>query len=198
MKAIILAAGMGKRLGELTKGNTKCMIEVGNETLISRLLHQLDKQHISRIVLVVGYKAQELKDYLATLSIATPIEFVENTVYDQTNNIYSLYLAKDYLTKEDTLLFESDLIMEDAVIEKLLQHPYPDLALVDKYESWMDGTVVTIDEENRIQRFIPNSQFKYEEIPSYYKTVNVYKFSQQFSANMYVPFGLSWQKSSTV
>ena len=68
MQAVILAAGMGKRLGDLTKGNTKCMIQVGNETLISRLLHQLDKQSISRIVLVVGYKAQELKDYLATLS----------------------------------------------------------------------------------------------------------------------------------
>ena len=188
MQAIILAAGMGKRLGELTKGNTKCMVEVGGETLITRLLRQLDKQHLSKIVLVVGYKAQELKNYLATIQIQTPIEFVENIVYDQTNNIYSLYLAKDYLVAEDTLLFESDLIMEDAVITKLLQHPYPDLALVDKYESWMDGTVVTIDEENRIQRFIPGSQFKYEEIPSYYKTVNVYKFSQQFSATMYVPF----------
>ena len=188
MQAVILAAGMGKRLGELTKGNTKCMIEVGGETLISRLLHQLDKHALSKIILVVGYKAQELKDYLATLQVQTPIEFVENTVYDKTNNIYSLYLAKDYLTTEDTLLFESDLIMEDAVISKLIEHPYPDLALVDKYESWMDGTVVTLDEENRIQRFIPNSQFKYEEIPSYYKTVNVYKFSQPFSANMYVPF----------
>ena len=188
MQAVILAAGMGKRLGELTKGNTKCMIEVGGETLISRLLHQLDKHFLSKIILVVGYQAQGLKDYLATVNIQTPIEFVENKVYDQTNNIYSLYLAKDYLTVEDTLLFESDLIMEDAVITKLINHPYPDLALVDKYESWMDGTVVTLDDENRIQRFIPNSQFKYEEIPSYYKTVNVYKFSQQFSANMYVPF----------
>ena len=188
MQAVILAAGMGKRLGKLTKGNTKCMIEVGGETLISRLLRQLDKHTLSKIILVVGYKAQELKDYLATLQVQTPIEFVENTVYDKTNNIYSLYLAKDYLTTEDTLLFESDLILEDAVISKLINHPYPDLALVDKYESWMDGTVVTLDEENRIQRFIPNGQFKYEEIPSYYKTVNVYKFSQQFSANMYVPF----------
>ena len=161
MQAIILAAGMGKRLGELTKGNTKCMVEVGGETLIARLLRQLDKQHLSKIVLVIGYKAQELKNYLATIQIQTPIEFVENIVYDQTNNIYSLYLAKDYLVAEDTLLFESDLIMEDAVITKLLQHPYPDLAVVDKYESWMDGTVVTIDEENRIQRFIPGSQFKY-------------------------------------
>ena len=188
MQAVILAAGMGKRLGNLTKWNTKCMIEVGGETLISRLLSQLDKHKLSRIVLVIGYKAKELKDYLTTLKINTPIEFVENSVYDQTNNIYSLYLAKDYLIKEDTLLFESDLILEDSVIEKLLYHQYPDLALVDKYESWMDGTVVTIDDENRIQRFIPNSQFSYEEIPSYYKTVNVYKFSQRFSSTMYVPF----------
>lgn len=188
MQAIILAAGMGKRLGELTKGNTKCMIEVGGETLISRLLRQLDRQHLSRIVMVIGYKAQELRDYLATLPTATPIEFVENTIYDKTNNIYSLYMAKDYLRTEDTLLFESDIIMEDAVIDKLVSNPYPNLALVDKFESWMDGTVVTIDEENRILRFIPNSQFCYEEIPQYYKTVNVYKFSREFSANMYVPF----------
>lgn len=188
MQAIILAAGMGKRLGELTKGNTKCMIEVGGETLISRLLRQLDRQHLSRIVMVIGYKAQELRDYLATLPTATPIEFVENTIYDKTNNIYSLYMAKDYLCAEDTLLFESDIIMEDAVINKLLNHPYPNLALVDKFESWMDGTVVTLDSENRILRFIPNSQFRYEEIPQYYKTVNIYKFSRDFSTNMYVPF----------
>ena len=179
---------MGKRLGELTKGNTKCMIEVGGETLISRLLRQLDRQHLSRIVMVIGYKAQELRDYLATLPTTTPIEFIENTIYDKTNNIYSLYMAKDYLCAEDTLLFESDIIMEDAVINKLVNNPYPNLALVDKFESWMDGTVVTLDSENRILRFIPNSQFRYEEIPQYYKTVNIYKFSRDFSTNMYVPF----------
>lgn len=188
MQAIILAAGMGKRLGELTKGNTKCMIEVGEETLISRLLHQLDQLHLQRIILVVGYKAKELREYLLNIHIQTAIEYVENTIYDKTNNIYSLYLAKDYLTKDDTLLFESDIIMEDSLIQKLIENPYPDLALVDKYESWMDGTVVTIDEENRILRFIQNSLFKYDEIPDYYKTVNVYKFSKHFSSTMYVPF----------
>ena len=188
MQAIILAAGMGKRLGELTKGNTKCMIEVGGETLISRLLHQLDQLHLQRIILVVGYKAKELREYLLNIHIQTAIEYVENTIYDKTNNIYSLYLAKDYLIKDDTLLFESDIIMEDSLIQKLIENPYPDLALVDKYESWMDGTVVTIDEENRILRFIPNSLFKYDEIPDYYKTVNVYKFSKHFSSTMYVPF----------
>ena len=188
MQAIILAAGMGKRLGALTQDNTKCMIRVGGETLIERLLRQLDRLHLERIILVVGYKAQELKDFIATLPVQTPMLYVENTVYDKTNNIYSLYLTKEYMRQQDTLLFESDIIMEDAVIDKLIANPYPDLALVDKYESWMDGTVVTIDDENRIVRFIPNSQFRYEEIPSYYKTVNVYKFSQSFSEHRYIPF----------
>ena len=97
MQAIILAAGMGKRLGELTKGNTKCMIEVGGETLISRLLHQLDQLHLQRIILVVGYKAKELREYLLNIHIQTAIEYVENTIYDKTNNIYSLYLAKVWI-----------------------------------------------------------------------------------------------------
>ena len=188
MQAIILAAGMGKRLGEYTQNNTKCMVRVGGETLIERVLGQLDKLHLSRIIIVIGYKGAELKEYLSTISIHTPLKFVENPIFDKTNNIYSLYLAKDYMREQDTLLLESDIILEDAVLTKLVNHPYPDLALVDKYESWMDGTVVTIDEENRIQRFIPNSQFRYEEIPDYYKTVNIYKFSQTFSEHMYVPF----------
>ncbi len=188
MQAIILAAGMGKRLGEYTQNNTKCMVRVGGETLIERVLGQLDKLHLSRIIIVIGYKGAELKEYLSGVSIKTPLVFVENPIYDKTNNIYSLYLAKDYMREQETLLLESDIIMEDAVLKKLVNHPYPDLALVDKYESWMDGTVVTIDEENRIQRFIPNSQFRYEEIPDYYKTVNIYKFSQAFSEHMYVPF----------
>ena len=179
---------MGKRLGKYTHDNTKCMVKVGGVTLIERLLHQLDKLNLDRVVMVIGYKAQELKDYLATIETKTPLYFVENPVYDKTNNIYSLYLAKDYMCEQDTLLLESDIIMEDAVLTKLVNHPYSDLALVDKYESWMDGTVVTLDSENRILRFIPNSQFRYEEIPQYYKTVNVYKFSQSFSQQMYVPF----------
>lgn len=188
MQAIILAAGMGKRLGEYTQNNTKCMVRVGGETLIERVLHQLDKLHLSRIIIVIGYKGAELRDYLSQVSVQTPLVFVENPIYDKTNNIYSLYLAKEYMREQDTLLLESDIIIEDKVLKKLVDHPYPDLALVDKYESWMDGTVVTIDEENRIQRFISNSQFRYEEIPDYYKTVNIYKFSQAFSEHMYVPF----------
>lgn len=188
MQAIILAAGMGKRLGELTKHNTKCMMRINETTLIERMLHQLEDQHLERIILVIGYQGEKLKSYIATLNISTPLVYVENPDYNQTNNIYSLYLAKDYLQEQDTLLLESDLIFEDAVLDRLIQHPYPSLALVAKYESWMDGTVVTLDAEDNIKRFISPQHFSFEEIPSYYKTVNIYKFSKHFSTSHYIPF----------
>lgn len=188
MQAIILAAGMGKRLGEYTKDNTKCMLEVNGVRLIDRALKTLHEVGVSRVILVVGYKGQNVKDYVGTDYNGTSIVYVDNTVYDKTNNIYSLYLAKDFMLEEDTLLLESDLIYESNVVKKLLQDPSPNIALVDKYESWMDGTVVTIDEDNKITRFIDKNHFKFGEIKDYYKTVNIYKFSKEFSAKYYVPF----------
>ena len=193
MQAIILAAGMGKRLKELTQNNTKCMVRVNGVTLIDRMLHQLDKQHLSRIVIVTGYEGQKLIDYISTLDITTPIVYVNNPIYNKTNNIYSLALTKDWLCKEDTLLFESDLIFEDSVIETILNDPRDTLALVDKYESWMDGTCVKLDEDDGIEAFVPGKKFKFGEINDYYKTVNIYKFSKHFSQTHYVPFLEAYQ-----
>ena len=188
MQAIILAAGMGKRLKELTSNATKCMVEVNGVTMIERALSQLDALKLNRIVIVVGYEGQKLIDYISSLGVHTQIEYVSNDVYYKTNNIYSLYLAKDYLVQDDTILLESDLIFEDAVLKRLLDNPYPSLALVAKFESWMDGTVVTLDEEDNIKSFLGKKDFVFEDIPNYYKTVNIYKFSKEFSSSHYVPF----------
>lgn len=188
MQAIILAAGMGKRLKELTRNNTKCMVQVNGVSLIDRLLHQLDGRKLSRVVIVVGYEGQKLMDYIGTLDIQTPIVYVNNPIYDKTNNIYSLALAKDWLCREDTLLFESDLIFEDAVIDLLINDQRDTLALVDRYESWMDGTCVKLAEDDSIVEFVPGKRFKFEERDEYYKTVNIYKFSRHFSETHYVPF----------
>lgn len=195
MQAIILAAGMGKRLKELTQNNTKCMVKVNGVTLIERMLHQIEKQNVSRIVIVVGYEGQKLIDYIATLGIKTPIEYVNNPIYDKTNNIYSLSLAKEWLCKEDTLLFESDLIFEDRVLDALVSDPRDTLALVDKYESWMDGTCVKLSSDDSIEAFVPGKKFKFNENKEYYKTVNIYKFSKQFSEAYYVPFLVAYQSA---
>ena len=186
---------MGRRLKELTQNNTKCMVKVNGVTLIERLLSQLEKYELSRIVIVVGYEGQKLVDYIATLGIKTPIQYVENPIYNKTNNIYSLALAKDYLCEQDTLLFESDLIFEDAVIDAIVNDPRPSLALVDKYESWMDGTCVTINEQDEITSFVPGKHFDFKRIDEYYKTVNIYKFDKDFSRTHYVPFLDAYSKA---
>lgn len=188
MQAIILAAGMGRRLGELTKNDTKCMLQVNGIRLIDRTLEQLSQLNISRVVMVVGYSRDNVKKYLGDNYHGLPIVYVDNEVYATTNNIYSLFLAKDYMAEDDTLLLESDLIYEKAVLDKIVHHPYPNLALVDKYESWMDGTVVTLNNDYRIQNFITKDHFRFEEISNYYKTVNIYKFSKSFSEGQYIPF----------
>ena len=97
MQAIILAAGMGRRLGELTDDNTKCMLEVNGTRLIHRTLDNLTEVGIKRVILVVGYKAENVKRLIGNRYKDIDIVYVENKIYDKTNNIYSLYLAKDYL-----------------------------------------------------------------------------------------------------
>lgn len=195
MQAIILAAGMGKRLKELTQDRTKCMVQVNGVALIDRMLHQIESRHLSRIVIVVGYEGEKLMKYIDTLGIRTPIVYVQNPIYDKTNNIYSLALAKDYLCQDDTLLFESDLIFEDAVIDQLLDDPRETLALVDKYESWMDGTCVKLGPDDSIASFVPSKNFRFEEAHEYYKTVNIYKFDRHFSRTHYVPFLEAYSKA---
>lgn len=195
MQAIILAAGMGKRLGEYTKNNTKCMVPVNGMPLIDRVLGQLSKLNLSRVVIVVGYEGEKLMDYLGDELNGLKIEYIDNPIYDKTNNIYSLGLAKDKMMEDDTLLVESDLIFEDGMFELLLNNPFPNLALVAKYEPWMDGTMVRIDEDNNIVNFVPKAAFRYADKDLYYKTVNIYKFSKEFSRDSYIPFLEAYMKS---
>lgn len=165
------------------------MVPVNGVRLIDRLLGQLSGLSLKRVIIVVGYKGQELKDYIGhRYDDQLKIAYAENPIYDKTNNIYSLSLVKQQLQEDDTLLIESDLIFSDSLFQMIIADPYPNLALVAKYESWMDGTMVRLDADNNIVNFVPKKAFKYEDIDSYYKTVNIYKFSRDFSQQKYVPF----------
>ena len=124
---------MGRRLGDYTKNNTKCMVPVNGVRLIDRLLGQLAKQHLNRVIIVVGFKGKELREHVEELRITNyelqpreselKIEFAENPVYDKTNNIYSLAIVKDKLQEDDTLLIESDLIFSDNMIPMIVNAP---------------------------------------------------------------------------
>lgn len=189
MQAIILAAGMGRRLGEYTKDDTKCMVPVNGVRLIDRLLKQLSTLGLNRVIIVVGYKGNRLIKHIGhRYDDVLKIEYTNNPIYDKTNNIYSLSLVKKELQEDDTLLIESDLIFSDKLFRMVIEDSDPNVALVAKYETWMDGTMVRIDKDNNIVNFIPKKAFCYEDVDYYYKTVNIYKFSKEFSRERYVPF----------
>lgn len=180
---------MGRRLGDLTKDNTKCMVKVNGVALIDRLLGQLSALELNRVVIVVGYEGDKLIAHIGDRYAGRlNIEYIVNPIYDRTNNIYSLALTKDKLQEDDTLLIESDLIFDDKMFSLILGNPYPNLALVAKYQTWMDGTMVRIDEDNNVINFITKSAFKYSDVDYYYKTVNIYKFSREFLVQKYIPF----------
>ena len=195
MQILIPAAGMGKRLGLETYDKTKAMIEVNGKTLIERCLDSAVMHPIDRIILVVGYKKEKLKSFLGDSYKGVDIIYVENNDYSTTNNIYSVFLAKDYLLEDDTILIESDLIFEPKILQMVIDNKSENLALVDKHKPWMDGTVVKLNDDFSISHFISKADFNYNHVHEYYKTVNIYKFSKVFLDKVYVPFLEAYAKA---
>ena len=195
MQALILAAGTGSRLGKYTKENTKCMLEVNGNTIVMEALEKLNNVGIKKLILVVGYKKENLIAHVGNRYKNIKIEYVENPIYDTTNNIYSLHLAKDKLMEDDTILLESDLLFEESILKELLEDGRENLAVVDKYQIWMDGTSVRLDEDDNIIGFYGKKDFRFQDVREYYKTVNIYKFSKDFSQNIYVPFLDAYMKA---
>ena len=193
MQALILAAGMGKRLGKYTSDNTKCMLNINGKTLIERTIEALLDAGVKKLIVVVGYKGQNVKNFLLHDCKNPRIKemellFIDNPIYDKTNNIYSLFLAIDELAKNDTILLESDLIYDPKLMKRIVNNPKKNLVSVAKYKQWMDGTVVKLGAKNNITEFIEKKSFNYHDIKQYYKTVNIYKLSKNFINKEFIPF----------
>lgn len=188
MQALMLAAGMGTRLGKYTEAMAKCMIKVGNKSLIAHAADALKLAGIKKLIVVVGWEGEKLIQFIKQNITGLEFEFIHNYDYASTNNIYSLYLAKEQLCQDDTILLESDLIFDKTLIQRMVESPEKDLVAAAKYEHWMDGTVTTIGSDGAIKSFIDKKHFRFSDAEKYYKTVNIYKFSRDFCENQYIPF----------
>lgn len=193
MQALMLAAGMGKRLGKYTQDATKCMVPVNGKTLIEYAIESLIAAGIKKFTLVVGYKKEVLKNFLKGKYPEIKIEYIDNDVFESTNNIFSLYMARNVLAEDDTILLESDLIYDKKIIKELIDNPAENMCVVSPFESWMDGTVTVLNESKEIQGILGKADFNWENRKSYYKTVNIYKFSKEFAKNVYMPFLEAYQ-----
>lgn len=188
MQGLMLAAGMGRRLGKYTDNQTKCMVEVAGKTLLEHCVEALVYAGISKLVMVVGYEADRLLAYIEEKNFPISFEFIRSEDYATTNNIYSLYLARAKMLEDDTILLESDLIYDVDTIKKMIDHPSPNVVAVAKYKQWMDGTVTVLNEKGHIKEFIDKENFNFSNVDQYYKTVNIYKFSREFISQQYLPF----------
>lgn len=168
--ALLLAAGSGNRLRPLTLDVPKCLTLVGGKPILERLVNSLRAQGINRLVVVIGYKGERIREYLGQHASDMRIDYVTNVDYATTNNIYSLWLARDQI-QESFLLVESDLVFETSMLDDMLQ---PDRIAISTMLPWMNGTTVTIDSRQRVKAFHLNSVKSAEH---QYKTVNLYCLS---------------------
>jgi histidinol-phosphate/aromatic aminotransferase/cobyric acid decarboxylase-like protein/choline kinase len=182
MRAIILAAGLGRRMMPLTEHVHKTLLIVGGRPIIDRLICGLKESGIVRITIVTGYRADELEKYVLQRFPDLEFSFVRNDLYESTNNIHSLALAFEQLDfAEDIVLLESDLIYEPAVLRRLIDSKHDNVAVVDRYRIGLDGTVVAVSESRVVTHVIPASlQGPNFDFSDKYKTLNIYKFSAEF------------------
>lgn len=131
MKAVILAAGKGSRLGELTKGNPKTMLTIGKNSLIGYQIKACRKQGIEKYIIVVGYKQEMLKKHVLSFLPQEKVTFVENKLYETTNTLYSLWLCSSYLD-EDFLYFNADVLFHPDILNLITAPTEHSLLLLEK------------------------------------------------------------------
>lgn len=169
--ALLLAAGTGSRLFPLTQNSPKCLTLVNDKSILERLVNNLKSQGFKRLVIVTGHKKESIMDYLGEKSGDLRIEYVYSPLYKTTNNIYSLWMARNIIN-EPFVLFESDLIFDTALLDDMV---YPDRIAVALMQPWLNGTTVSIDRDNKVTQFQEGTTDSYSDIR--YKTVNIYSFS---------------------
>lgn len=188
MQAIILAAGMGSRLKNKTANIPKALVPINGVPLIINSLNILSSYEISEVIIVIGYLKDKIKNTIGNEYKGMKITYVENDIYDKTNNIYSLYLTKDFVN-DDILLLECDLYFPNKLIDFIINEDHDCSIMVSKYnKKTMNGTVITFDNDYQVNElFVKNKQNNNFSYIDKYKTVNIYKFRKDFFLKKYIP-----------
>ena len=171
--ALLLAAGSGCRLRPVTDDQPKCLTEIDGIPILERLVDCLCQQGFKRLVVVVGYLEDRIREFLGDRRGGLSIDYVVNPQYRTTNNIYSLWLARETV-QESFLLIESDLLFEPALLRGIQQ---PNKIAVSALHPWMDGSTVTVDDLLNVREFQIDDENNSNGLR--YKTVNICSLSHQ-------------------
>jgi len=174
--ALLLAAGTGHRLQPLTNNMPKCLTKVNEKEILAHLVHNLHQHNFRRLIVVVGYLEQSIRQFLDSIAGNLTVEYIVSPKYRTTNNIYSLWMARNEI-QAPFLLLESDLMFAPFLLKNML---YPDRIAVSHVLPWMNGTTITVDPDipHNVTEFNLNP-FSANTNNITYKTVNIYSFSRQ-------------------
>ena len=149
MIGVILAAGMAKRLRPLTDACPKCLLKIGERTLLQRTVDAMIAASIQELVVVTGYRAEMIRDFLTKQYPSLNIHFIHNADYEHNNNIFSLWMTRPYTEGKDFLLSDSDILFDPALIRAVLATEGNALAL-NRHECGEEEIKVIVDSDNRI------------------------------------------------
>lgn len=149
MIAVILAAGMARRLRPLTDTKPKCLLKIGDKSLLQRSVDALISCGINEFVVVTGYRSRLITDFLKDNYPDKILHFVDNVDYNTTNNIYSLWLAMPYVKGKDFLLLDSDILYDSKLLDKVLEEECSALC-VNRHELGDEEMKVVVDGNNVI------------------------------------------------
>ncbi|HVC21120.1 MAG TPA: aminotransferase class I/II-fold pyridoxal phosphate-dependent enzyme, partial [Vicinamibacterales bacterium] len=188
MHAIILTAGYGRRMQPLSDAQHKALLPVAGSTILGRIVDSLLAAGLPDILIVTGYRADDIHAFLRERYPQVPFRFVHNGRYADTNNIVSLSLALDAMPLDrDVLLIECDLLFDARIIRRLAEAPSGNVALVDHYRAGMDGTVVAVDSGVITHVFPPHLQGPDFSYADKFKTLNIYRFDAGFCRSTLQP-----------
>jgi choline kinase len=186
MRAILLAAGRGSRLRPFTDDRPKCMVEVLGRRLLDSTLGALDQAGVTEASIVVGYLAERVRATYGARFGNVRLSYVENPVFESTNTLYGLWMARHQMD-DDILLLEADRLYEPEVIAEIVSSPFEDVALVDALRPHMDGTVVFTDGGFARSMVLRKDQRADFDAEGAMKTVSVYKLSAEFLEHSFIP-----------
>ena len=150
MKAVILAAGIASRLRPLTNNIPKCLLKVGDKSILEHTLENLIANNISDVIIVTGYLENLVRSFVKEKFAQLNVTFIFNESYASTNNIYSLWLAKDALLGDDMLLMDSDIIFDKQIIAELIHSGYDNCLALKRHDVGAEEIKVKADVKGKI------------------------------------------------
>ncbi len=182
MKTVILAAGISARLRPLTNSTPKCLLKIAGKTILERTIDNLICYDLNDVIIVTGFHQEQIKDFISEKYPHLKVTYIYNEVYDTTNNIYSLWLTKDYTKNEEMLLLDSDILFDKKILELLINSEYPNcLALRTDHQLSEEEIKVRLNEDKSIAEISKTVELRH----AVGESIGIEKFSAKFVEQLF-------------